>query len=84
MARTTTTPDAIPHSVLPTVLDYRIPATRGKMTTSAIPVHVPVPPCVYKRRRRASLKGVGRLSRHHTALRAHALTSSSNIATLYA
>jgi len=35
------------------------------------PVHVPVPPCVYKRRRRASLKGVGQLSRYYTVHRAH-------------
>ena len=42
------------------------------------PVHVPVPPCVYKRMRRASLKGVGRLSRH-TPFRAHALAPSSDI-----
>ena len=48
------------------------------------PVHVPVPPCVYKRRRRASLKGVGRLSRHYTALRAHALAPSSDIAIRHA
>src|SRR6185503_15371931 len=37
MPRTTTTPDAIAHSVLPTVLDCCIPAARGETTTSAIP-----------------------------------------------
>ena len=37
MPRTTTTPDVIPHSVLPTVLDYCIPTARGETATSAIP-----------------------------------------------
>jgi hypothetical protein len=43
----TATPDVIPHSVLPIVLDY------CKRRPPRSPVHVPVPPCVYKRRRRA-------------------------------
>jgi hypothetical protein len=37
MPRTTTTPDALPHSALPTVLDCCIPSARGETTTSAIP-----------------------------------------------
>ena len=36
------------------------PRLREKRRLPRSPVHVPVPPCVYKRRRRASLKGVGR------------------------
>src|SRR6185503_8029141 len=35
--RTTTTPDAMPHSVLPTVFDHCTPAIRGKTTTSTFP-----------------------------------------------
>src|SRR6185503_13349143 len=35
--RTTATPDAIPHSVLSTVLDHCTPAIRGKTTTSTFP-----------------------------------------------
>jgi len=35
--RTTATPDAIPHSVLPTVFDHCTPAIRGKTTTSLFP-----------------------------------------------
>ena len=38
----------------------------------------PAPPCDYKRRRRASLRKVGQLSRH-LPLRTHALTPSSDI-----
>ena len=33
---TTATPDAMPHSVLPTVFDHYTPAIRGKTTTSTI------------------------------------------------
>jgi hypothetical protein len=35
--RTTTTPDAMPHSVLPTVFDHCTLAIQGKTTTSTIP-----------------------------------------------
>ena len=37
ISRTTATPDAMPHSVLPMVFDYCTPAIRGKMTTSILP-----------------------------------------------
>ena len=43
MPRTTVTPDAIPHSVLPTVFDCCIPTVRGETTTSAIPCTCPRP-----------------------------------------
>ena len=36
----TATPDATPHSVLPTVLDRCTPAIRGKTTTFTSPTHV--------------------------------------------
>ena len=59
MPRTTATPDAMPHSVLPTVLDHYTPAIRGKDDDFHDPLRMyTVPPCVYKRRRRASFKGV--------------------------
>ena len=35
--RTTTTPDATPHIVLPTVFDHCTPAIQGKTTTSTFP-----------------------------------------------
>ena len=57
--RTTATPDAMPHSVLPTVLDHCTPAIRGKYDGFHDPLPMySVPSCVYKRRRRASFKGV--------------------------
>ena len=37
MPKTTTMPDAIPHSVLPTVFDHCTPAIRGKTTTYTLP-----------------------------------------------
>ena len=55
----TATPDAMPHSVLPTMLDHCTPAIRGKDDDFHDPLRMyTVPPCVYKRRRRASFKGV--------------------------
>ena len=76
MARTIATPNAMPYSVLSTVFDHCTATIRGKTATSVYPLLMyPAPPCVYKRRRRASLKGVGRLSRH-LPLRAHALAPS--------
>ena len=36
ISRTTATPDAMPHSVLPTVFDYCTPAIQGKTTTSKL------------------------------------------------
>ena len=57
--RTTVTPDAMPHSVLPTVFDHCTPAIRGKYDDFHDPLRMyTVPPCVYKRRGRASFKGV--------------------------
>ena len=37
ISRTTATPDAMPHSVLPTVFDYCSPAIRGRTTTFTLP-----------------------------------------------
>ena len=37
ISRTTATPDAVPHSVLPTVFDHCTLAIRGKTTTSTFP-----------------------------------------------
>jgi len=54
--RTTATPDAMSRSVLPTVFDHCNPAIRGK--DDDFDDHIcmyTVPPCVYKRRRRAFL-----------------------------
>ena len=46
------------HSVLSTVFDHCTPTIRGKTATSLYPLLMyPAPPCVYKRRRRTSLKG---------------------------
>ena len=54
---TTATPDAMPHSVLPTVFDHCTPAIRGKGDDFHDPLRMyTVPPCVYKRRRQASFK----------------------------
>ena len=59
MPRMIATPDAMPHSVLPTVLDHCTPEIRGKDDDFHDPLRMyTVPPCVYKRRRRASFKGV--------------------------
>ena len=59
MPRTTVTPDAMPHNVLPTVLDHCTPAIREKDDDFHDLLRMcTVPPCVYKRRRRASFKGV--------------------------
>ena len=64
MPRTTATPDAMPYSVLPTVLDHSTPAIRGKENDFHDPRRMyTVPPCVYKRRRRASFKGSSSTSR---------------------
>src|SRR6185312_14223277 len=61
MPRMTATPDTMPHSVLPTVLDHCTPAIWGKYDDFHDPLRMyTVPPCVYKRRRRASFKGVAR------------------------
>ena len=54
MPRMAATPGAIPHSVLPTVLDHCTPVIRGKDDDFHDPLCMyTVPPCVYKRRRRA-------------------------------
>ena len=54
MPRTTATSDAIPHSILSTVLDHCTPAIRGEDDDfSFLPHMYTAPPCVYKRRRRA-------------------------------
>jgi hypothetical protein len=59
ISRTTATPDAMPHSVLPIVLDHCTPVIQGKDDDFHDPLRMyTVPPCVYKRRRRASFKGV--------------------------
>ena len=59
--RTTATPDTMPHSVLPTVLDHCAPVIRGRYDDFHDPLRMyTVPPCVYNRRRRASFKGVAR------------------------
>ena len=59
MPRTTATPDAILHIVLPTLLDHCTPAIRGKDDDFHDPLCMyTVPPCDYKRRRRAFFKGV--------------------------
>ena len=57
ISRTTATPDAMPHSVLPTVFDYCTPAIRGRTTTFTPLLMYTAPPCDYKRRRRAPFKG---------------------------
>ena len=50
MPRTTATTGAIPHSVLPTVLDHYTPAIRGEDEDFHDPQRMyTVPPCVYKR-----------------------------------
>ena len=56
ISRTTATPDAMPHSVLPIVFGHCTPAIQGKTTTSTPPLMYTAPPCDYKRRRRASFK----------------------------
>ena len=65
---------------LPIVLDHCTPAIRGKDDDLHYPLCMyTVPPCVYKRRRRASFKGVAIGSGQNTTLgtthRAHALLS---------
>jgi len=56
--RTTATPDAIPHSVLPTVFDHCTPRDSGENDDFSVPLRMyTVPPCDYKRRRRASFEG---------------------------
>ena len=69
--RTTTTTGAIPHSVLPTVLDHCTPAIRGEDDDFHDPLRMyTVPPCVYKR-------GVGPLGRkRRLALLAEHIRSS--------
>ena len=44
MPKTTITPDAIPHSVLPTVFDHCTPTIRGKTTTFTFPYPCTPPP----------------------------------------
>ena len=52
--RTTAMPDAIPHSVLSTVLDHCTLAIWGEDDDFHDPLCMyTAPPCVYKRRRRA-------------------------------
>ena len=54
MPRTIATTGAIPHSVLPTVLDHCTPTIRGEDDDFHDPLCMyTIPPCVYKRRRRA-------------------------------
>ena len=53
ISRTTATPAAMPHSVLPTVSDHCTPAIRGKTTTST--PHSCTPPLL------VTIKGGGRL-----------------------
>ena len=54
MPRTIATPGAIPHSVLPTVLDHCTPTIQGEDDDFHDPLCMyTIPPCVYKRRRRA-------------------------------
>ena len=56
MPRTTITPDAMPHSVLPTVFDH--PRDSGEDDDFHVPLLMyTAPPCDYKRRRQASFKG---------------------------
>ena len=52
--RTTATPNAMPHSVLSTVLDHCTPVIRGEDDDFHDPLCMyTAPPCVYKRRRQA-------------------------------
>ena len=54
MPRTTATPGAIPHNVLPTVLNHCTPAIRGEDDDFHDPLCMyTAPPCVYKRRSQA-------------------------------
>src|SRR6185295_19314273 len=57
ISRTTATPDAMPHIVLPIVLDHCTPAIRGKTTTSTFPCMYTVPPYDYKTRDGLPLRG---------------------------
>ena len=82
--RTTTTPDAIPHSVLPTVLDCCTPATRGENDDFRDPLYM-YPSLL------VSIKGGGGhplrgsvVSLGITLHTEHILTSSPNIATRHA
>ena len=57
ISRTTATPDAMPHSVLPTVFDHCTPAIRGGNDDFHVPLLMYTAPlCDYKRRRWASFK----------------------------
>ena len=61
----TATPDAMPHSVLSTVLNHCTPVIRGENDDFHVPLRMyTVPPYDYKRRRRASFKGDVRDHRH--------------------
>ena len=61
MPRTTATTGAIPHNVLPTVLDHCTPAIRGEYDDFHDPLCMyTVRPCVYKR-------GSAHLSVEHNA-----------------
>ena len=50
MPRTTATTGAIPHGILPTVLEHCTPAIRGEDDNFHDPLCMyTIPPCVYKR-----------------------------------
>ena len=64
-------PTPYPTVYFPHYLTVVSPQLGEKRRLPRSPVHVPVPPCVYKKRRWASLKGVGRLSRYYIAHGTH-------------
>ena len=77
MARTIATTKAMPYSVLSTVFDHYTPTIRGKTATSVYPLLMyPAPPCVYKRRRRTSLKGSVNSLDTHGSEHTHPLPAS--------
>ena len=78
MHRTTATSDAIPHSILSTVLDHCAPAIRGEDDDfHDLLCMYTAPPCVYKRRRQALSWEVGPSGRtQHSALLTEHIRSS--------
>ena len=80
MPRTTTTPDAIPHSVLPTVLDYCIPTARGEHDDFRDPLYMyPSLLVSIKGGGGHPLKGsVGSLGTHHSE-RTHSLLAPTSL-----
>ena len=69
MPRTTVTPDAMPHNVLPTVLDHCTPAIRGEDDDFRdLLCMYTAPPCVYKRGEASSIFRIWTILRtqHHS------------------